>query len=167
MLLLIGKFVCLLGCYFGGLVAGVLFHELGHALLALLATRQRIAVEIGSAGKRGLWHCGRLEFCFRSKGLRYGATRYERLAESRLAQGLVAIGGPLASFLAVGVFGWLMVTSLVGSWTWIVGLGLAIANFRILIVAVWPIEYRPTGEDGEVWVSDGLDLWRLLTKKRG
>lgn len=167
MALLIGKFTCLLACYFGGLLGGVLGHELGHALTALLATRQRVEMELGTAGKRGEARLGRLSLVFRSRGLRYGATRYDRAKESRGAQAAVALGGPAASALAVCGLGWLMVTSTVGSWTWIVALGLATANFRILIVAVWPTEYRPLGQGGPVWVSDGLDVWRLLTKGRG
>lgn len=166
MLLVIGKFVCLLGCYLGGLVGGVLFHEMGHALVALLATRQRVELELGAEGKRRCVRMGRLSLVFRSRGWRYGATRYERAKELRGVQALVALGGPVASLLAVLGFGWLMVSSTVGSWTWIVALGLAIANFRIWIVAVWPLEYRPQEQGGEVWVSDGLDLWRLLTNKQ-
>ncbi|EDY84223.1 hypothetical protein VDG1235_3854 [Verrucomicrobiia bacterium DG1235] len=54
---------------------------------------------------------------------------------------------------------------MVGSWAWIVFLGLTVANFRILIVAVWPMEYRPNGPDGEVWLSDGLDVWRMWRGK--
>ncbi len=166
MLLIVAKFACLTACYFGGLIGGVFFHELGHALAALLATRQGVEMEIGSAGKRGCIRLGRLDLVFRSRGQRYGSTRYDRSRESRGAQAFVAIGGPLASLLATAVFVWIMVSSTLGSWGWIICLGLAIANFRILIVAVWPIKYRPDGEDGDVWLSDGLDLWRLLTNKQ-
>lgn len=164
--LLIGKFVCLLGCYLGGLVGGVFLHEAGHALAALLATRQRVQMEIGSAGKRWRFRLGRLDLVFRSQGLRYGATRYDRSVESRSVQALVASCGPGASFGVSIFFGWIMVSSVVGSWSWVVCLGLAIASFRILIVSVWPIEYRPDGEGGEVWRSDGLDFWRLVTNKQ-
>ncbi|MDQ8201110.1 M50 family metallopeptidase, partial [Pelagicoccus enzymogenes] len=167
MALLIGKFICLLACYFGGLALGVLLHELGHALVALLATRQRVELEVGSSGGRRHLQLGRLSLVLRSRGWRYGATRYERSKESRAAQAAVALGGPLASLMAVLGFAYLMLSSQVGSWMWIVALGVAIANFRIWLIAVWPIEYRPQGEGGEVWVSDGLDLWRLLTNKQG
>ncbi|MDQ8185368.1 M50 family metallopeptidase [Pelagicoccus sp. SDUM812002] len=166
MVLMIGKFACLLACYFGGLVAGVFLHELGHALLALLVTRQRVEVEVGSSGKRGSVNLGRLTLGFRSSGHRYGATRYDREEETRGRQAWVALGGPLASLVAVLGFTWLMVSSPVGSWLWVASLGLGVANFRIFIVAVWPIEYQPNGEVGEVWVSDGLDFWRLMTNKR-
>lgn len=166
MFLIVGKFACLVACYLGGIVGGVFLHELGHAMAALLATRQRVEMEIGSAGKRGCLGLGRLNMVFRSQGLRYGATRYDRSVESRGTQAFVAVGGPLASLLATAFFVWVMVSSTLGSWGWIICLGLAIANFRILIVALWPIEYRPDGEDGDLWLSDGLDLWRLLTNKQ-
>ncbi|MBK1875234.1 M50 family metallopeptidase [Pelagicoccus mobilis] len=164
-MLLVGKLVCLIACYLGGIVSGVFLHELGHSVMALLTTRQKVALEVGSAGARKELRLGRLELVGRSRGLRYGATRYDRESESRGVQAVVAIGGPLASSLAVLLFAWLLVNSVVGDWVWIVWLGLLVANFRILIVAVWPIEYRPDGPEGEVWLSDGLDLWRLLTSK--
>lgn len=163
--LLIGKFACLLACYLGGIVGGVFLHELGHALAALAFTRQRVAMEVGSAGKRGGFRLGRLELTLRSRGLRYGATRYDRSSESRATQVLVALGGPAASLLAFSLFVWMMVGALLGSWLWIAWLGLAVANFRILIVSVWPLEYRPDGEEGDAWLSDGLDVWRLVRKK--
>jgi len=167
MLLLIGKFVVLLAAYLGGIVLGVLAHELGHAVMAFLVTRQKVELEVGSAGGRAKVSLGRLELCFRTRGLRYGVTRYDRAVESRGKQAWVAVGGPVASVLAVVLFGWLLVNAVVGSWIWILWLGLMVANFRILIVAIWPIEYRPNGTTGEVWVSDGLDLWRLLRSKQG
>ncbi len=166
MVLVIGKFACLVACYFGGLVGGVFWHELGHAVVALLVTRQKVELEIGAGGTRRCLNLGRLELVFRTSGHRYGATRYERSRESRGTQVAVALGGPLASVFAVSFFTWLMVGSPVGAWAWVVSLGLTIANFRILIVAVWPIEYRPLGEGGAVWLSDGLDIWRLLSNKR-
>lgn len=159
--LLIGKFAWLIGCYLGGIVSGVFLHELGHALVALLATRQRVDLEVGASGAKAAFSLGRLGFSFRSRGLRYGATRYERAGESRMRQTLVALGGPVASVAACLGFGWLTVSLVVGTWEWIAFLGLTVANFRILIVAVWPLEYRAEGDEGEVWLSDGLDVWRI------
>lgn len=164
-MLLIGKFACLLGCYLGGIVGGVFLHELGHALAALVATRQRLELEVGSAGGRWSFSLGRLWISARSRGLFYGVTRYDRGSVSRMRQTLVALGGPLASLAACLGFGWLTTQEVVGSWAWIVFLGLTVANFRILIVAVWPMEYRPNGPDGEVWLSDGLDVWRMWRGK--
>lgn len=160
MLLLIGKFACFVLCYAGGLVGGVFLHELGHAAMALLATGQRVEMEVGTGGRRGRFPMGRLQLNVRSKGLRYGATRYERYLEPRRVQALVAAGGPLASLLGCLGFAWLTVSLPAGSWAWIGSFALALANFRILMVALWPWEYRPGGGD-EIWPSDGLDLWRL------
>lgn len=165
MLLVLGKFACLVVCYLSGIVGGVLLHEMGHALVALVATRQRVQLEVGSAGGACRCKLGRLALVFRARGLRYGATRYDREAVSRGRQAWVALGGPLASVAAVLLFGWLLVNSLIGDWAWVAWLGLLAANFRILIVAVWPMEYRPDGAAGEVWVSDGLDVWRLLRSR--
>lgn len=156
----------MVACYLGGIVSGVFLHELGHALMALLVTRQKVELEVGADGGRKVLRLGRLELVGRSQGLRYGATRYNRGTESRGTQAWVSAGGPVASLAAVLVFGWLLVDSVVGDWLWIVWLGLLAANFRIFIVSVWPMEYRPRGPGGEVWLSDGLDLWRLLTSKR-
>lgn len=156
----------MIACYLGGIVGGVFLHELGHALMALLVTKQRVEMEVGSLGGRKSLDIGRLNLAFRLGGLRYGATKYERGKESSRTQALVAMGGPLASLMATLLFGGLMASSVLGSWLWIVSLGLGLANFRILIVAVWPMEYRPMGSEGEVWLSDGLDVWRLLTQNK-
>lgn len=163
--LVLGKFLLLFAVYLAGIVVAVVLHELGHALAGLLATRQKMAVEIGRTGKSCSARLGRLNFRLSLKGLRYGATRYERDAEPIGRQIAVACGGPVASLAAVGVLAWLTAGAVVGSVIWICWLALCVANFRVLIVAIWPIEYRPEGSEGEVWASDGLDIWRMLRRK--
>jgi len=165
MALILAKLLWLWAWYVAGIVGGVFLHELGHALAALWVTRQRVELEVGRAGGTVCWKLGRLELAFRARGLRYGATRYGRSAETRGRQALVALGGPLASALACFGFGWATVASVVGTWPWIAFLGLSVANFRILLVAIWPLAYRPDGPDGEEWLSDSLDLWRLWRRR--
>lgn len=162
----IAKFLCLFASYIAGIVGGVFLHELGHSLAALLATRQRIALEVGTAGRRYSFVLGRLEIVVFSRGIKYGLTRYDRLGESRWSQTLVALGGPLASLAAVVGFAWLTTGEPVGSWSWITFFGMCVANFRILLTSLWPIEFRPHGPDGEVWLSDSLDLWRMWRSER-
>ncbi len=158
--LFVAKAVGLIAVYFSGLVLGTVLHELGHAFMALLATRQQVGVEIGR-NARARARLGRLRVLFGAKGLRYGFTRYDRSAVSRGRQTLVALAGPLASLAGCVAFAWLAFASSPESWLWVLWLGLSIANFRILVVSLWPIAYRPDGPEGEVWLSDALDLWRL------
>lgn len=163
--LVLGKIAFLIAAYVLGIVVGVILHELGHALVALLATRQRVAVEIGTGGREVKLRVWRLDCVLRGKGLRYGATRYVRNRESTGRQIAVALGGPLASLASVVGFGWLVTRSLVGNWEWIGWLGLCVASFRIFIVSVWPIRYRSSEDPGAEWESDGLDIWQMWKKR--
>lgn len=163
--LVVGKFLLLVAVYLFGIVLAVVLHELGHAVAGLFTTKQRMKVEIGQSGRSCTVRLGRLDFRLSGKGLRYGATRYDRDAEPVGRQVAVALGGPIASLIAVMGFAWLTSQSVVGTVVWICWLALCVANFRVWIVAVWPIEYRPSGESGEVWASDGLDIWRMLKRK--
>ncbi len=156
------KFLWLAGCYGVGIGVAVVVHELGHAFASLLVTRQRIELQIGKrASDAKGWRVGRLQVFWSPRGFHLGATRYDRTAVSRVRQMAVAAAGPLASFVFFAFFAVLMSRSLLGGWQWISFLGLSVANFRILIVALWPVAYRPHGPEGEVWLSDGLDFWRL------
>lgn len=161
LLLALLKFCWLGAVYLVGLGIGVLAHELGHAVPATLLTRQRVLLQVGQ-GKRFLrFVLGRLEIRLSWRGCRFGFTRYGRETESRTRQTVVAAAGPAASLLACAAFAWAAVNSVVGSWDWIAYLALFVSNFRILIVAIWPIAYRPSPQSEEVWLSDSLDIWRM------
>ncbi len=159
--LVVAKLCGLIAAYGVGLCLGTLLHELGHAVAALVATRQRIALELGRGPGFKRLQLGRLGLALGPWRLWHGATRYDRRREPRGVQALVALAGPVASLaaLAGGVIA--LQRWEIGSWLWVAALGFAAANFRILLVALWPIAYRPDGAEGEVWLSDGLDLWRL------
>lgn len=157
---LIWKLLALFGVYLGGLVVATFLHELGHAVAALRVTTQRIALQVGRTGCCS-FSFGRLDISFSSRGLRYGFTRYDRTAVSRERQTVVAVCGPLASLIVCLACVFFALNSVSGEWIWILWIGLLVANFRILIVALWPMEYRPDGPEGEVWLSDALDVWRM------
>lgn len=159
------KVIGLFGLYFVGISLGVLLHELGHALTALFATRQNVAIELGRGEKGQDFQIGRLIIKTKSLLPRYGVTLYDRSRETRARQTLVALCGPLMTAVVCAVCLWVLLSMAYGSWSWLVLLALCVANFRILIVAVWPIAYRPDGEKGEVWLSDALDIWRMWTRK--
>ncbi|MEM9160870.1 MAG: M50 family metallopeptidase [Verrucomicrobiota bacterium] len=148
-----------------GVYVGVVFHELGHSLAALLATRQKVELQVGTSEGRG-FSLGRLAVRLGIQGFRYGFTRYERANESVGKQAFVALCGPLATLAWGGACVWGALASAedMTSFAWILWAGFFIANFRIFMVVVWPFEYRPNGPEGEVWLSDSLDVWRMLKK---
>ncbi len=143
-----------------GIYLGVLVHELGHALIALLATSQSIAVKVGRSRKPIELNLGRLSIELGIAGFRYGSTSYDRSLETNSTQRWIIAGGPVASLLVavcLGISLWMFEP---WGWIWIFLFGLFVANLRILIVALWPIEYRNPGNEQEVWLSDSLDFWR-------
>ncbi|OUW18680.1 MAG: hypothetical protein CBD18_02275 [Opitutales bacterium TMED158] len=149
-----------------GVYLGVLVHELGHASVALLATKQRVAAQVGTSHRYVSWELGRLRLKLGIAGFRYGATRYDRDGESLRVQRWVILGGPLASLLVTVSLGLSLQRFEVWSWLWLALFALFIANFRILIVSLWPIEYPAPDGSGEKWLSDGLDFWRLGKERK-
>ena len=162
---ILAKFLCLAAVYVVGLFIGVFFHELGHALAALLATSQRIGLEVGRSRRPWRLALGRLELRLGLAGFRNGFTRYDRAAVGKGRQLFVAASGPLASATACAACMLALERLAPGGWAWIVAVGLLVANLRILVVSLWPMEYRPDGAEGEVWLSDALDIWRLLRRR--
>ena len=152
------------GALLDGVFVGVFLHELGHALVALVATRQRVVAQVGNSAAPLEWKFGRLTMRLGIKGFRYGFTEYDRESESLRTQMAVALGGPLVSLLIVALCGWWVFVTPLGTWLWIVGFGFFIANVRIAIVSLWPMRYRPFDDKDEIWLSDALDIWEMRKK---
>ncbi len=162
MLVIVGKILLFLTAFVDGLYLSILLHELGHALLALLLTNQSILLKVGTSDNHLGFSLGRLRIELGLKGFQYGFTYYEREKESRLSQISVAMGGPLVSLVVMYLCSlWVLDTPL-GGWLWVIGFAFFVANIRILIVSLWPIKYRPFPDKDEVWLSDALDIWRML-----
>jgi len=156
-----GKLAAFFASYAGGLYAGVLLHELGHALAALAATRQPVTVRVGVGGGAWRLRAGRLRLELGWRRFRFGTTGYDRAAESRLAQTAVALAGPAASFAVAALCVWGMRQFYLGEWGWVAAFGAFLANLRVLVSSLWPAPYRPDPDGEEEWLSDALDVWRL------
>ncbi len=144
-----------------GIYLGVLLHEMGHVLVALLVTRQSVTLQVGTSDRNVRFSFGRLTVLLGLAGFRYGATRYDRSSESIGVQRWVIAGGPIASLCVTVCLGLSLWRFEPWSWVWVALLAFFVANFRILIVSLWPIEYPAPDGSGDVWLSDGLDFWRI------
>ncbi len=162
MLVILGKILVFLGAFFDGLYLSILFHELGHGIAAVLVTRQKVVSKVGTSKDSPGFSLGRLRIELGLKGFQYGFTYYERDRESRFRQILVALGGPLASIIIALLCAWWVLDTTLGGWLWVIGFACFVANIRILLVSLWPIKYRPFPDKDEVWLSDTLDIWRML-----
>lgn len=159
------KLIILLVSYPVGLVLSVFIHELGHSLVALITTKQTVFLNIGRGQAKKSVRLGRLVVGTSFRSLQLGSTSYDRSLEGRGVQLGVALGGPLISLTVALLVGAFLKDIPLGT---LLGLGLLawfVANFRILIVSLWPIAYQPNKDDSEVWLSDGLDIWRLFRGK--
>jgi len=81
-----------------------LFHEMGHAIPALLFTNKQVEVYIGSYGNiddNSFFKFGRLEMYFKWDLLQWqiGMCRHMEKIESTIKNVLVILGGPIASLL--------------------------------------------------------------------
>lgn len=133
-----------------GIYLGVLLHEMGHALAALLVTRQTVTLQVGTSDRNVRFSFGRLTAFLGLAGFRYGATRYDRSRESIGVQRWVIAGGPIASLCVTVFLGLSLWRFEPWSWIWVALLAFFVANFRILIVSLWPIEYPAPDGSGDI-----------------
>ncbi len=158
---LVLKFLLFIFALLDGIYLGVLVHELGHALVALMATGQSVKLKIGLSKQPIELNWGRISIELGLVGFRYGSTSYDRSRESSKTQRWIVLGGPLASLIVTAGLGMSLFKFEAWGWIWVGLLGLFVANLRILITALWPTEYINPENPEEVWLSDSLDFWRL------
>ena len=158
------QFLVFAASFIGGLFIGLVVHELGHAIAAVALTKQKVIAQVGTSKRPFRIGVGRLSLRLGISGFRYGWTEYDRSGESRGTQVFVALCGPLATILLAG-FGSVWVYDLPAfSWPWLMGLGFIVANLRILVTSLLPLKMRNPLNVDEEWLSDSLDIWRLLKK---
>ena len=107
-----------------GVYLGVLAHGLGHAIMALILTRQSVIVKVGTLGEVVGLSMGRLTLKLGLKGFRYGSTSYDRQSESVSRQRLIILGGPLVTLFLTIAFGSSLARFDPWGWIWV-----ALINF--------------------------------------
>ena len=155
------KALLLVAALLDGVYLGILAHELGHAIVALALTRQNVTVKVGTLGEVVGLSLGRLTLKLGLKGFRYGSASYDRQMESVKRQRWIILGGPSVTLLLTIGFGLSLSHFEPWGWVWVALMGFFVANFRILIVSLWPIAYQAPDGSGEVWKSDTLDFLTL------
>ncbi|MPY66110.1 hypothetical protein F8S09_05280 [Deinococcus sp. SDU3-2] len=141
-------------------------HELGHAAVPLLRTREPVTVDVGPDFSRPLFQvrAGRLTVVMRRLFFWGGLCIWEgRLTPHQ--HFWATAGGPLASLLMLG----LGAVALVGIRTetvWLVAQIFMILSFGQLVITLWPMRY-PTWLLGYAHrESDGAWLLRLWPRRR-
>ena len=147
-----------------------LFHELGHAIPALILTEEVVEVRIGVSSVEDLrgtvaesqkpegeptWrNFGRLRWACNFHASFQGFTGYDREALGRWALLAVIAGGPLFSCLACGLGAWLTLEVFELTWQKLVAATFLCSNLIVFLRSTVPV----TLNSGEP--SDGLDFWK-------
>ncbi|MEL6142491.1 MAG: M50 family metallopeptidase, partial [Bacteroidota bacterium] len=144
-------------------------HELGHAIPALLYTKEPVKVFIGSYGEeQGSWRLslGRLSFFFKPRFLAWNLGMCSSTGKMNTQQrAIMLLGGPLASVIVAGLALWAIVTFKFGEVEIIIVSAFLLSAIWDLIVNLVPRasnigfsldQHQPLLSDG----TQLLMLWR-------
>jgi hypothetical protein len=142
-----------------------LLHELGHASMVLLVTKQKVTFQFGVRGPKREFHFGRLTVLMFFEPTTFLGARYypENRAELSMSQVFwMALGGPLASLLFTCLFGVLWwVTHTIDPWR-----GLTLINLVNFLWTVIPQNY-PEWQGAQAGIpNDGRQIIQLLKASR-
>jgi len=169
---------------YGALGLGVIVHELGHALVALLLTQGTVTIEIGQGDKVWAFRAGRLRCVVRREsgawGLAHGAVRGWHTGLTRLErdeeigtgrQVAIILAGPLAT-LVIAALAVALLAGFAGyqhSPVWLLPdlllAGFAVCEGAIFVGNLLPWQFRRPRRDGATG-TDGFILLLLLSPGR-
>ncbi|WP_104991042.1 M50 family metallopeptidase [Deinococcus sp. NW-56] len=140
-------------------------HELGHAVVPLLKTREPVRVQLGPASSPPLFQTrlGRLTFDVRRLFFVGGCCFWPGLTPRQHFWAVA--GGPLASLLMLVVGA----AALVGIRTeavWLVAQIFMTLSFFQLVMTLWPMQYPAWYAGYAGFQSDGAQLLRLWPRLR-
>jgi hypothetical protein len=143
----------------------LVLHELGHATMILLLSKQKVAFQFGVNGTKREIQLGRLTILlyFEPSALFFCRYRLENKMELSKRQDFgITIGGPIASLLSAilcGVLWW--VSNGADPWT-----GFTMINLAIFLNTSIPTQY-PKWQGAQAGIpNDGLQLVQLLRQSR-
>jgi hypothetical protein len=151
---------------FVGLPALLLVHELGHAAVVLLLTRQRVVVRLGRPPALLRVACGRLEFQLRPLD---GSGFYHILGWQRTTprqRAWAALGGPAATLLVMATAGSLAALGRPSPGpAYFLSSGIAFLALLQLVLTVPPLRYPRWWGDYAGTNSDGYTFWQFWASR--
>ncbi|HLO28787.1 MAG TPA: hypothetical protein VK249_06615 [Anaerolineales bacterium] len=139
----------------------LVLHELGHAGMVLLVSRQKVTFQFGVRGTKWEFHFGRLTILLYLERGTFLGSRYQLEARAELTKSQILwmiLGGPLASLLLTILCGGVWwATNRIDPWR-----GLTIIN---LINFLWTIipQHYPEWQGAQAgFPNDGLQIIQLL-----
>jgi len=142
------------------------FHEMGHAIPALLSTNGIVEVHVGSYGEEGKspnLRLGRLHFYLRFDVFSWNIGMCVPHGKSSWLGRLITIlGGPIASTLICGVALYYMITQQSNPGILAGGIAMMILALIDLVVNLVPGATAYRSSDGEIQMSDGRQLVELF-----
>ena len=143
-----------------------LFHELGHAIFALLFTDDNVDIVIGeSEAKIGSLKLKRINICFHNLITYYGICccgEIKKESNKKLKRILISLGGPLVSAIFAGI-GLLMCYYTSGSFINRIFNGITWSALIQLFMTIIPMKYKSGSYNG--MISDGKRIMNVLKGK--
>lgn len=148
----------------------VLIHEMGHAIPALIFTKEIVEIQIGKQREMESMaeelssqlleaqlppqRTGRLRWAFSFQSSLRGFTGYDRESLGRKALLGIIVGGPFLSLMACGIGAWLTMDVFEQFLGKLFATTFLCVNLIVLVRSIIPVTL------GDGAPSDGLDFWR-------
>ena len=147
-----------------------LLHEAGHAIFAYLSTTSPVLIRLGtkkSCPEKCLKLGSRISIIFNMGDFRSGSTEFEN-QRGRLVKILILLGGPLFSVFQVITSGFFLFFSdtKLTPWLEVAWVSWFCCNLQMFLRSVIPVHLRPTKDAPDGPLSDGLQIFQLLTNRK-
>lgn len=142
------------------------FHELGHLFFALIFTKQEVFLRVGDSINSWHGNLSRISWEITLRKSSEGFTGYEKESLSKVQLILVIAGGPLASFIITLISGWIIFNYNLTTLNEVILVSWFSANALVLVRSSVPLRLKPTTMFPEGPPSDGLELKKILFKKK-
>jgi len=140
-----------------------LFHELGHAFIAMILTKSKVVVRVGDSNATSLLLSFRLLdrffLGFSPRNVRSGYTVFK--TQGRFLHSLILLGGPLITLILTLQAGRLLFADTLSLWEELFFVSWFCVNLLTFLRAVIPTSLKPTKSFPSGVPSDGLQIIRI------